>query len=99
MARPTPPKVTQAASDIGEQLAAWRKLLGLTAQQVAERAGVSRGTVSKVENGDVGVSFGAVLRVARSVGVMGAVVDATDPYLTDLGRARADETLPQRVRK
>lgn len=99
MVRPTAPKILSAANDIGEQLVTWRKLLGLTATQVADRAGISRSTMTKVENGDVGVSFGAVLKVTRALGLLDTVVDATDPYNTDLGRARADETLPKRVRR
>lgn len=98
MARPTSSRVRAAASEIGEQLAAWRKLQRLAAAQVAERAGIARSTLSKIENGDAGVSFEAVLKVARALGILDAIVTATDPYETDLGRARADELLPRRVR-
>jgi hypothetical protein len=41
----------------------------------------------------------AFLSVARALGVLDAVVTALDPYETDLGRARADEALPKRVRQ
>lgn len=99
MPRPTPLPVTRAAEEIGEQLGAWRRLLSLTAEQTAQRAGIARSTLSKIESGDAGVSFAAVLKVARALGVLEAVVTATDPYETDLGRARADQVLPQRVRK
>jgi transcriptional regulator with XRE-family HTH domain len=88
-----------AAQDIGGQLATWRKLLNLTAAQVADRAGIARGTLSKIEHGDAGVSFAAVLSTCSALGVLDRVVDATDPYETDLGRARADQALPQRVRR
>jgi hypothetical protein len=37
--------------------------------------------------------------VARALGVLDRVVGAFDPYETDLGRARADEVLPKRVRR
>ena len=96
--RPTPPVIAARAREIGDQFASWRKLLGLSAAQVAERAGISRGTLAKIESGDESVNFGAVLRVARSLGFLDALVTATDPYETDLGRARADEILPRRVR-
>ena len=99
MARPLTPRVQAAARDIGLQLAAWRKLNALTTEQVADRAGISRSTLAKVESGDAGVNFGAVLSVARSLGVLEALVTATDPYESDVGRARADETLPRRVRR
>lgn len=99
MVRPTPAKVAAAAADIGIQMAAWRKLLGLTAAQVAERAGIARGTLFKIESGDPGVGLGSFLKVARALGVLDSVVRSTDPYETDLGRVRAEETLPKRVRR
>lgn len=99
MARQTPARVTLAARGIGEQLDAWRKLQRLTAEQVADRAGISRGSLRKVEQGDTGVSMDAFLNVARALGVLDRIVLATDPYETDLGRARADEALPTRVRR
>lgn len=98
MKRPTPYATTQAASQIGEQLRTWRTLQNLTAEQVAERAGVSRGTVGRLERGDLGIGFEVVLNVARALGVLDLLVSATDPYETQIGRARADERLPQRVR-
>jgi transcriptional regulator with XRE-family HTH domain len=88
-----------AAKDIGQQLVTWRKLLGLTAEQVADRAGIARGTLGRLEHGDLGVGLGAVLSVAAGLGLLDGIVNATDPYETDLGRARADQALPQRVRR
>ncbi|WP_197683454.1 helix-turn-helix domain-containing protein [Jiangella alkaliphila] len=87
-----------AAQGIGAQLVAWRKLQGLTAAQLSERAGIARGTLRRIETGDPGVSLEAFLGVARALGILEAIVTATDPYETDLGRARADEVLPKRVR-
>ncbi|MDR1264231.1 MAG: helix-turn-helix domain-containing protein [Propionibacteriaceae bacterium] len=97
--RPPGDRVQAAAKDIGQQLAVWRKLLGLTAAQVADRAGVARGTLGRLERGDLGVGLGAVLSVAGGLGLLEAIVNATDPYETDLGRARADQALPRRVRR
>lgn len=96
--RPVPYAIASAAREIGTHFATWRKLQRLTAQQLAERAGVSRSTLSKLENGDSSVGFDVVLRVARALGVLNTLEDALDPLNTDLGRARADERLPQRVR-
>ncbi|MFI5931540.1 helix-turn-helix domain-containing protein [Actinoplanes sp. NPDC051494] len=98
MPRPST-RVQAAARSIGEQFVTWRKLHGLTALQVSERAGISRNTLRRVETGDPGVGLQAFLGVARALGVLDAVVTATDPYETDLGRARADEILPKRVRQ
>ncbi len=40
-----------------------------------------------------------VLRVCQGVGMLDKISEAVDPYETDLGRIRADQALPQRVRK
>lgn len=96
--RPVPVKVRQGATQLGEHLSTWRKLQGLTAEQLAERAGITRGTLRRLENGDPAVGLGVFLSVARALGQLDRVVDALDAYDTDLGRARADETLPRRVR-
>lgn len=97
MRTPTPLPVTRALGTIGAQLATWRRLRGLTAEQVADRAGVSRGTLAALESGR-GASLENALRVARALGVVELLAQAADPYATDLGRARAAEELPRRVR-
>lgn len=89
----------QAAAHLGNDLVTWRKLLGYTAAQVSDRAGISRPTLTKIEHGDPGVSLGAVLAVARVLGVSDKLLAAADPYDSDLGRASADRALPQRVRR
>ena len=93
----TPVAVTSAQRRIGEYLATWRKLRQLTAAQVADRAGISRYTVMRLEGGE-GVSTENLLRVARALGVLDMLTEALDPYATDLGKLRAQESLPERVR-
>jgi transcriptional regulator with XRE-family HTH domain len=97
MASRTPIAVADGRRRIGEQLATWRRLRRLTAAQVADRAGLSRHTVMRLENGE-GASLDSVLRVARALGVLDSFVKSLDPYATDVGRLRSAEALPQRVR-
>jgi transcriptional regulator with XRE-family HTH domain len=92
-------RAVRAARQLGENLSTWRKLQNLTAEQLADRAGTSRVTLSKLEHGDPGVSLGVVLDVLRALGQLDAVVAASDPYESDLGRIRASEVLPRRVRR
>ena len=93
----TPVAVANGQRRIGEELATWRRLRRLTAAQVADRAGISRHTVMRLENGE-GASLENVLRVARALGVLDSLVAALDPYASDVGRLRSEETLPERVR-
>ena len=66
-----PVAVAGAQRRIGEHLATWRKLRQLTAAQVADRAGISRYTVLRLESGE-GVSMENLLGVARALGVLAA---------------------------
>jgi transcriptional regulator with XRE-family HTH domain len=99
MTRPVPFQTKQAAVSIGEHLSAWRKLRGMTAQQVAERAGTTRQTLARLERGDASVGLDIFFNISRALGLLDTVVTATDPYETPFGRARADQTLPRRVRQ
>jgi transcriptional regulator with XRE-family HTH domain len=94
----TPLAVTRALRAIGAHVADWRKLQRLTAAQVAERAGISRDTLRAIEQGKGTASTENLLRVLRILGILDGVVTAADPYQTDVGRLRADEILPKRVR-
>jgi transcriptional regulator with XRE-family HTH domain len=93
-----PLPVRRAQRELGGHVQAWRKLRGLTQEQVADRAGIDRKSVMRVERGDAAVSLEILLRVLHALGVLDGPVKALDPYETDLGRLRADEQLPRRVR-
>ena len=43
-------------------------------------------------------TFENFLRVARIVGMLEGVVSATDPLRTPVGRARAEQDVPKRVK-
>ena len=58
-----------AVSLLGKLIRAARKLRKLTAQEVADRAGISRGLLQRIERGDLKCGIGAVFEVATIVGV------------------------------
>lgn len=93
----TPRPVSRAQREIGGHIRRWRKLQHLSAAQVADRAGVSAPVISRLENGG-GTTLETLLRVARALGVLDHVVEAFDPMNSDVGRLRADEQLPERIR-
>jgi transcriptional regulator with XRE-family HTH domain len=87
-----------AFGEAGEYIRTWRKIYRLKAAQVADRAGISLGTLRKIENGDPGVGLGAFLEVLRSLGLLNAFTESLDPLNSDLGRARLEKALPERIR-
>lgn len=97
--RPVPPPVQRALQQLGANVMTWRKLRGLTQKQLADRAAVAQTTLRRLEHGEGGPSVENLLRVLRALGMLDAIAHALDPYETDIGRLRADEQLPQRVRR
>lgn len=94
----TPPSVLRAERHLAEHVATWRKLRGLTQAQLADRADVARTTIQRLESGDGGISVENLLRVLRALGLLETLPRALDPFETDVGRLRSDESLPHRVR-
>lgn len=63
-------RVNQLATGLlGLQIRQARKQHNLSAQEVAERAGISRTTLQKIEKGDPTTEIGLVFEVATIVGV------------------------------
>ncbi|HEV7493180.1 helix-turn-helix transcriptional regulator [Baekduia sp.] len=98
MPHSVPRQIGRSLRQVANDLTTWRKLRGLTQAQLADRAGVHRDTISRLERGDGGVSLENVLRVLRGLGIIEGATRALDPYESDVGRLRADEQLPRRVR-
>ncbi|MFT3861531.1 helix-turn-helix domain-containing protein [Micropruina sp.] len=91
-------KIDRQLAEFGEHVRGWRMVLGLTAQQVSERAGITRDTLRKIENGDPSAGFGNVAQVLRALGVLDQVVSAVDPLNSDIGRLRAGNLAKKRAR-
>lgn len=71
----------------------------LTAQDLADRAGISRGLLQRIEKGDMNCAIGAVFEVATIVGVR--LFDANSPTLAKHIEQTEDKLtlLPKSVRK
>lgn len=65
------PQEQRLLSELGERLRLARKRRKLSNAVVAQRAGVSRTTVYKVEAGDPGATLGAYIRVLAVLGLEG----------------------------
>ena len=91
-------RIDRQLTEFGEHVRGWRMVLGLTAQQVSERAGITRDTLRKIESGNPNVSFNSVTQVLRALGILDQVVDAADPLASDIGRLRAGRLTRKRAR-
>lgn len=62
------PQTQKLLSQMGEQIRLARLRRHLSSELVAERAGVSRATVSAIEKGTPSVAFGAYAAVLHAIG-------------------------------
>ena len=89
----------EAAVMLGQLIRLARTGHKLTFEELAERAGISRGLLHRMEKGDPGCAIGSVFEVAAIVGVR--LFDADQPTLAK-GVASNEATLallPKSVRK
>ena len=98
MAGRTPIPVSRAMRTIAANLDLARRQQRITLELLAERANLSVPTVRRLLNEGAG-TFENFLRVARILGLLQSVEDATDPLNTPIGRARAEQDVPKRVRR
>ena len=94
-----PHSVRSDAQVLGDRLRRWRLVRDLSAAVVAERAGISLSSLRLIEKGDgENVRIGALLSVARVLGVNQELLDSVEPFNSEIGRLRADRMLRQRAR-
>ena len=88
------PGIDTMMATLGGHVRAARLARGDTQAVLAERAGVSRATVARLESGDQGVSAGHVLAALEAMGLARQMVDAVAPARD----ATAPDRLPKRGR-
>ncbi|HEY4082962.1 MAG TPA: helix-turn-helix transcriptional regulator [Burkholderiaceae bacterium] len=82
---------TTALATLGQSLKEMREQRGLRQQDVAERAGLSRLMVIRIEAGKSTVNIGSYARVAAALGAQLQLGIATRPTLDEIGALLTDE--------
>jgi transcriptional regulator with XRE-family HTH domain len=93
-----PIPVQRALRKLGEDIRDARRRRRISMAIVAERASISRPSLSRVEKGDPSVSLGIYARVLFVLGLAERLGDLADVKSDALGLALEDERLPQRIR-
>ena len=83
---------------LGQMIKEARLSKKLTAAELAERAGISRGLIQRIEQGDTGCTIGAVFEAAAILGIK--LFDATPHTLATkkIEQERIISLLPKTVR-
>ncbi len=84
-------------SKVGSDMRDARLRRRLPMELIAERAGISRATLRKIENGDTSVSLGSFVSVLFALGMIERLKEIADASHDHVGRQLEEEQLPQRI--
>ncbi|MGB5104064.1 MAG: helix-turn-helix transcriptional regulator [Steroidobacteraceae bacterium] len=88
----------RALAKLGHDVALARRRRRLTQASLAERAGIARKTLTRLEKGDPKVALEYLARVLHVLGEVGRLEQLLDTGADEAGLLMMDENLPQRVR-
>ena len=93
-----PIPVERTLRKLGADLRDARRRRRIPTRIMAERAGISRTTLNKLEKGDPGVGMGTYAKTLFILGLLDRLAELADVRHDELGLDLADELLPQRIR-
>ena len=93
-----PIPVARSLRKLGSDLRDARRRRRISTQVMAERAGISRTTLSKAEKGNPGVSVGTLATLLFILGLDERLSEVADVRHDTVGLDLSDELLPQRIR-
>jgi transcriptional regulator with XRE-family HTH domain len=88
----------KALRKLGKDISDARRRRRITMELMAERAGFSRITLSKIEKGDASVSMGAYASALFVIGIVNHLAQVADATHDIVGRELEEENLPKRIR-
>ncbi|MEI6057110.1 MAG: helix-turn-helix transcriptional regulator [Lentisphaerota bacterium] len=93
-----PIPVISALKKLGQDISDARRRRRITMELMAERAGISRATLAKIEKGDPATSIGGYSLVLFAMGMTERIKDLLDANHDLIGRELEEERLPKRIR-
>jgi transcriptional regulator with XRE-family HTH domain len=91
MARPSltpddaPAALVDAVATLGANIATARRRRGLRQRDLAEKAGIARGTLIRVEAGELATGIAAFAAALWAMGLLDALADLADPAHDEVG--------------
>ena len=93
-----PPKIIHTLRQLGEHIRIARKRRRITMAEMASRMCATRKTLSRLENGEPGVSLGVVAMALWVLGLENDLMPVADPEKDQVGIFKERQRLPKRVR-
>ncbi|MBK7362079.1 MAG: hypothetical protein IPJ01_07220 [Micavibrio sp.] len=92
-----PIPLQKALRKLGQDISDSRRRRRIPTELMAERAGMARATLYKIEKGDPSVSLGAYASVLFVLGLTDRLQDLVDTNVDIVGRQLEEESLPKRI--
>jgi transcriptional regulator with XRE-family HTH domain len=92
-----PMPVQKALRKLGQDISDSRRRRRIPTELMAERAGMARAPLNKIENGDPSVSLGGYASVLFVLGMADRLKDLVDANVDVVGRQLEEEHLPRRI--
>lgn len=96
--RVPPIAVKRALRQLGSDIRDARRRRRIPMALLAERAGITRATLSKAEKGDAGVSIGVYASILFVLGMIERLAEVASLRHDEVGMALEEEQLPERIR-
>lgn len=93
-----PPEAAAALSRLGDHIRIARKRREMTLEELASQMFVTRKTLSRLENGDPGVSLAVLASALWVLGFDKDLLEIAQPEKDKVGIYRERQRLPKRVR-
>ena len=93
-----PLPVARALRKMGEEIKLARRRRRIPVELLAQRAGIARATLYKIEKGEPGVAVGSYAAVLFSLGLLDRFAEIADPRNDAVGLEIEEENLPKRIR-
>jgi transcriptional regulator with XRE-family HTH domain len=93
-----PIPVKRVLRKLGRDIRDARRRRRIPVEIMSERTSMARGTLSKIENGDPGVSLGKYASVLHALGLIDRLGDVADAAKDKTGLQLEEEQLPTRIR-
>lgn len=94
----TPIPVQRALRKLGQDIRDARLRRRISMAMVAERASISRPSLTRAEKGDPSVSMGIYARILFVLGLIERLEGLADVRADEIGLALEEEQLPKRIR-
>lgn len=91
------PVVQHGLSKLGNDIAHARRARKLSTLDMADRMGVDRGTLRRLEKGDPGVSLNTLAMALHALGLLDRIVNLVDRATDDIGLTAAHGAVPKRI--